>query len=162
MLQYLSEQQQHEFDNANNIIYQLKHNSKYKTNTKNKYVYYTTELVNLEKKNSNKKEQRVHKVLEEKDHMFYMNVSKICNPEYNTPDMNSMHSNLKNFDEQQLSSLQDMVGKTYKVEKFIEKLQNTTNMYNLHKFSIDELQSLTKAYFTKQRLKRLISAKKRQ
>ena len=159
MRQYLSEQQQRELDDATNTIYQLKHNPKYKTNPTNRFIYYTTEAVELENKDSNKKNKdipKVHKVLEVNDLKSYSNVSKLCIQGYNRS-----NSKLNDFDEKQLSSLQDMVGETYKVEKFIEKLQNTTNIYNLHKFSVDDLQRLTKAYFTKQHLKRLIKAKKK-
>lgn len=134
MPQYLSEQQQRELDDANNTIYQLKHDPQYKTNPEYRYVYHS------------KPENPENK-------------TKICIQGYNRPNMNS---NPKKFDEKQLLCLQDMVGNTYSVEKFIEKLQNTTNIYNLHKFSVDDLQSLTKAYFTKQHLKRLITAQKQQ
>ena len=160
----LTEQQQFELSNAKNTIFGFKHGKKY-TPEPEKTVEYCSNMVyeDTNEKDPKKKYKATTCVSRKGMNDVYMDQPVRVYDSNDTSPLNTMKGQVKlsQFSDQQLSSLNDMIGTTYKVDKFIEKLQNTTNIYNLQKYSVEDLQSLAKAYFTKQHLERVMKAKKR-
>ena len=161
----LTEQQQFELSTAKRTIYGFKHGKKYAPEPE-KPVEYCSNMVyeDTNEKDPKKKYKATTRVSRKGMDDVYMDQPVRVYDSNDTSPMNTMKGQVKlsQFSDKQLSSLKKMIRKkTYKVDKFIEKLQNTTNIYNLQKYSVEDLQSLAKAYFTKQHLERVMKAKKR-